>query len=129
MKFLGVDWGLNRIGLAISEGEVASPLGTLNVQANSFDKAVAKVMAVAVEEKAQQLILGKPEGKMGKIVEDVAKALRKQGADVVLADETLSTQEAKRTMIEMGMGQKARREDNAVAAAIILQRYLDETKG
>lgn len=126
MKYLGIDWGLNRIGLAISEGRLASPLGTLNVQASGFDKAVAKLMTIISEEEAQQIVLGNPEGKMGGIVEKVAITLRKRGLSVVLADETLSTQDAKRLMVELNIGKKARKEDNAVAAAIILQRYLDE---
>lgn len=126
MKYLGVDWGLNKIGLALSEGEIASPLATLNVQANGLYKAVAKVTVIAREKNIGQVVLGKPEGKMGEIVESVAAGLKKEGLDVILADETLSTKEAKRVMLQLGMKRKSRREDNAMSASIILQRYLDE---
>lgn len=126
MKYLGLDWGLKKIGLAVSEGELASPWGIINVQKNSLDKAVAKVKAVVEREEVEYIILGKPEGEMGKIIEKAAEALKKQDLDVSLVDETLSTQDAKRLMLEMGMRKRARKEDNAVAAALILQRYLDE---
>lgn len=126
MKYLGVDWGMIKIGLAISEGEIASPWGTVIVQKNSLSKAVAKVVAIAKQEEANQMVIGKPEGEMGQVVEKAVNALQKQGLNVVLTDETLSTQNAKSKMLELGFGRKARKEDNAMAAAIILQRYLDE---
>ena len=126
MKYLGVDWGLNKIGLALSEGEIAGPFTTLNVKSNSFDKAVAKVVAIAREKNIDRVVLGKPEGKMGEIVEKVAVNFKQVDLDVTLADETLSTKEAKRVLLQLGMKRKSRREDNAMSAAIILQRYLDE---
>lgn len=124
MRYLGVDWGMKRIGIAISEGELATPLKTIHV--TGLEDAVAKMIGCIEDEIADLIILGQPEGEMGKIVEKVAKRLKNEGFEVRLADETLSTKSAKSLMIEMGLGQKDRGEDNAVAAAIILQRYLDE---
>lgn len=126
MKYLGVDWGMTKIGLAVSEGEIASPLGVATLQKNSLGKAVAKIVAIAKKEVVDRIVIGKPEGEMGQVVEKAVNALQKQGLNVVLADETLSTQNAKSKMLELGFGRKARKEDNAMAAAIILQRYLDE---
>lgn len=126
MKYLGLDWGLKKIGLAISEGEVASPLDILSIPKNSLQEVVAKVVAVAKEKNIEQMVIGKPEGEIGRMVEKVATKLKKEGLRVVLTDETLSTREAKEVMLRMGIRQKARRQDNAMAAAIILQRYLDE---
>lgn len=126
MRYLGIDWGLKKIGLAISEGDIASPLKTISV--NSFEDAVVKVAGVIEDEIADLLVLGHPEGEMGEMVEKIAKRLKAEGFDVVLADETLSTQESQSLMIEMGLSKKDRREDNALSAAIILQRYLDEKK-
>lgn len=124
MRYLGIDWGLKKIGLAISEGEIATPLKTVSV--NSFEDAIVKVTGVIEDEIADLIVLGNPEGEMGKIVKKVVKRLKSEGFDVVLADETLSTRESKTLMIEMGLGKKDRREDNALSAAIILQRCLDE---
>lgn len=124
MKYLGIDWGLKRIGLAISEGQLASPLDCLIV--TNLNDAIEKVKKVVDREKIDKVILGKPEGEMGKKVVEVAKRLQQIGIDVTLADETLSTQKAKSLMIEMGYGRKSRRDDNATSAAIILQHFLDE---
>lgn len=124
MRYLGLDWGLKKIGVSFSEGDLATPLKTIHVK--NFEDAIAKVSACIEDEIADLIVLGHPEGEMGKIVEKVAKRLKNEGFEVILADETLSTSSAQKLMIEMGLGQKERKEDNAVAAAIILQRYLDE---
>lgn len=124
MRYLGIDWGLKKIGLAVSEGEIATPLKTISV--NGFEDALTKVISAIEDEIADVIIIGKPEGEMGEAVKIVVKRLKSEGFEAILADETLSTQQAKSLMIEMGLGKKARREDNALSAAIILQRYLDE---
>ena len=126
MKYLGVDWGLNKIGLAVSDGDIASSYRVLNVQKNSLYEAVAKIAAIVKSREVEYVILGKPEGKMGEIVEKVTVALKKEGLNVILVDETLSTQNAKKMMAEMGFKRKARQNDDAVSAAIILQSFLDE---
>jgi putative holliday junction resolvase len=126
MRYLGIDWGLKNIGLAISEGEIASPLKT--IQVNNFEEAILKVSGVMEDEIIDLIILGNPEGSMGKIAKKVANRLKSEGFEVIMVDETLSTKNSKIMMIEMGLGRKKRRDDNSVAAAIILQRYLDENK-
>lgn len=127
MRYLGIDWGFKSIGLAISEGQIASPVSSLSV--SGLSDAVSQVVKFIKKEEIDVVILGKPEGEMGKAVESAKKALEEKDIKVTLADETLSTQEAKQTMIEMGLGRKARQDDNAVSAAIILQRFLDEKEG
>jgi len=126
MKYLGVDWGMNKIGLAYSGGEIASSWCVLNVQKNTLGKITAKLKAIVEKEKFDVIVLGKPEGKMGKVVENAKMHLEKAGMVVFLADETLATQEAQKLAIKMGIGKKKRRQDDAQSAAIILQRYLDE---
>ena len=44
MKYLGVDFGMRRVGLALSEGTLASPLKIIHGQ--SLDDLVAKVSEV-----------------------------------------------------------------------------------
>lgn len=124
MKYLGLDWGLKRIGVAISEGELASPLTTLEV--HSLTEAVEKVKQLAIKEGVEEIIIGQPEGQSGKMVEKAIAQVQKLGLRVTAADETLSTQRAQSKMRELGVGKKDRREDNALSAAIILQQYLDE---
>lgn len=124
MKYLGVDWGLKKIGLSVSSGDFASPLKTIQIK--DFQDGIEKIVNLAKIEKVDMVIVGQPEGNMGRISGKVIMSLRKRGLEAVGADETLSTREAQRLMLEMGNPQKKRKDDNAVSAAIILQRYLDE---
>lgn len=123
MKYLGVDFGLRRIGLATSEGNLAAPLNLVEVK--GFKDAVEKITQIAKQENFDKIVIGLPEGKMGKTVLGFVKALKKTGLDVDFADETLSTQQALDHMIELKIPQKKRRFRDDIAAALILQNYLD----
>lgn len=123
MKYLGVDFGLKRIGLAFSEGELSTPFKTLEVR--NFKDAVEQVQHLIEEEGFEQIVVGLPEGKIGQTVKGFIKALRKTGFRVEEADETLSTHQATIQMIESGIKRDKRQSSDATAAAIILQNYLD----
>lgn len=122
MKYLGVDFGLRRIGLATSDGELASPYKV--IEGRSFADLVKKVSKEAVG--FDKIVIGLPEGKIGQTVMGFVKALKKSGLNVETADETLSSQQALEKMIELNVSKKDRRIVDAVAAAIILQNYLDQ---
>ena len=123
VKYLGLDFGLKRVGLAISEGTLASPFKILEV--NNFQDALGQVVELVSKEKIDRVVVGLPEGKISKTVIGFIKALKKQGLDVESADETLSSQKALQQMIESDISKKGRRVNDSVAAAIILQDYLD----
>lgn len=123
MKFLGIDYGLRKIGLAISEGELASPWKILEVK--NFSDALSKTSEIIKSGGFEKIVIGLPQGKMGKSVIGFVKALKKDGFDVETASEVLSSKRALQTMIEQGFGQKRRRDEDAFSAAEILQNYLD----
>lgn len=124
MKYLGVDFGLRRIGLAVSDGELASPWQILEVK--GFSDAVGKTLKIIKNGEFQKIVVGLPEGRMGKNVRGFINALNKNGIQADTADETLSSQKARQVMIEQGVGQRKRREEDAYSAAQILQDYLDQ---
>ncbi len=123
MRYLGVDFGLKRIGLATSEGTIASPLRVLEVK--SFKDAVLQVEKIVKDGIFDKVVVGLPEGKMGQTVRGFVNKLRKSGIEVLEADETLSTQEAFKQMVELNIPQQKRQVNDDIAAAIILQDYLD----
>lgn len=123
MRYLGVDFGLKRVGLAISEGELASPLKTIGV--NGLEDSVASMIQIIEAERIDQSVVGMPEGETGKLVKKFIRKLKARGVDIVEADETLSSQNALKSMIQMGVSRKKRRANDAQAAALILQNYLD----
>lgn len=121
MKYLGVDFGLKRVGLAVSEGELASPLKI--IEGSNFLGLLEKIKKEA--KSFDRLVIGLPEGKMGKLVNKAIKKLKAAGINIVEADETLSTQQASKQMLELNIPQKERRINDAYSAAVILQNYLD----
>lgn len=123
MKYLGIDFGSRRVGLATSEGMLASALNTVSVR--GFKDAVQKISEEIEKGKFSKIIVGLPEGKMGQTVTGFVSALQKKGFDVETADETLSSKIATQRMISQNVSKKKRRRNDATAAAIILQNWLD----
>lgn len=123
MKYLGIDFGLRKIGLAVSEGELVTPWEVLAV--TGFPDAVDKILFIIKEGQFNKVVVGLPEGKMGKNVTGFVNALVSSGIDVETADETLSSKTAKKLMIEQGISKKNRRFEDAYSACEILQNYLD----
>lgn len=123
MKYLGVDFGLKRIGLAISEGELASAWKIVEVR--NLTDGVEKISALISTEKFDKVVVGLPEGKIGKTVIGFIKALKKKGFDVESADETLSSKDATSLMIEMNISKKRRSMKDDYSAMLILQNFLD----
>lgn len=123
MKYLGIDFGLRRIGLATSEGNLAAPLKIIEVK--GFKDAVEKVIQEIQENRSDKIIVGLSEGKMGETILGFVSVLKKSGFDVETTDETLSTHQAIAQMIESNIPKAKRQDNDDTAAAIILQNYLD----
>lgn len=126
MKYLGVDFGLKRVGLAASDGLLASPLKVLT--GKNVEDLTGKVKQALEKENVDMVVVGLPEGKMATMVKKFARALKNFGVKVILSDETLSTQTAIKLMIEMGVPKRKRAINDSMAAALILQNYLDNLK-
>lgn len=123
-KILGIDYGKKKVGLALSEGELASGLDVLEV--NSLIDARNKVFQVIEKLGIELVVLGMPEsGESKKMAEKFLEELTKNGVNVEIVEETLSTKRALEEMIESGNSQKMRKKEDSIAAAIILQDYLD----
>ncbi len=124
MKYLGVDYGKKKIGLAVSEGEVASPLKILEV--NGLEEAFEKVSRVVGEEGIETMVVGKPEsGEVVKMVENFVKKMVGRGVEIVIVPETLSSHSARAQMRIIGSSKKQKLREDSHSAVIILQDYLD----
>lgn len=123
MRYLGIDYGLRRVGLALSEGTFSVPFKIIRVK--SLGGAVEQISQIVVREQIDIVVVGLPEAKMGKITIKFIKAIQDKGLNVQIADETLSSKNALQNMITSGVSKKKRKEIDAVAAAEILQNFLD----
>ncbi|MGB9723280.1 MAG: Holliday junction resolvase RuvX [Chloroflexia bacterium] len=132
-RLLGLDVGRRRIGAALSDpsGLLASPLGVIELR--GAGEGQAEVCAWVRAYGVARVIVGLPlhldgsEGEEAAWVREWAERLQARlDIPVELWDERLSTVAAERNLRESGMGRKRRRERrDAVAAALILQSYLD----
>ncbi len=136
---IGLDIGERRIGVALSDtlGMIAHPHAVLV----DYDPArLADYVAALLEESgADQVVVGLPitksgeEGAQAVAVRRFIEPLRSRGMEVVLRDERLSTVEAKKRLAEASAGRRSRRgkpkPDDAAAAALILQGYLESVAG
>jgi len=138
MKYLAIDYGRSHLGLAISEGFIAEPYDKFKNQ--SFDKTQDKnskikdasqklkvIKEIVNEEKIQQIIIGISEGEMAEETKKFGEGLKKiTGLSVEYQDETLTSKEAIKKMIESGKKRSDRQtKEHNFAACLILQSYLD----
>ena len=134
MRVIAFDIGSCRIGVAVSDpgGIIATPLGVWDRIAGV--QAQARELAqLAAQEGAERIVVGMPLSLRGEHeqaaqeMQRIVEALR--GAtdlDVVCWDERMTTAIAERAMIQDGMKRRQRRNKiDGVAAAVILQSYLD----
>lgn len=123
MKYLGIDYGKSKIGLAISEGILASPLKIVSV--HSLSDALVKIDQVINGEQIDQVVIGVPDsGQSLLMIRKFIDQLKKR-LPVVEVDETLTTQLVQQQLRELKVPRGKRAQDDALAAAMILQEYLD----
>ena len=134
---LGVDVGKVRIGLARSDnhGMLATPVETVaRDQAGVTD--LARILAVAVELDAVEVIVGLPLALSGNVtastddaVSFAARLAKVVAVPVRLVDERLSTVSAQAALRTSGRAAKTHRPViDQVAATIILQHALDSER-
>jgi putative Holliday junction resolvase len=133
MRVLALDVGEKRIGVAISDLSQTLARSLQVIQRSSRQEDFAAVARLTDEYDVEKVVVGYPrslDGMAGAQAErvehyaaDLAKALT---IPVLLWDERFSTVSAERLMRQAGLGGDKKRERiDAVAAAVILQDYLD----
>jgi len=132
-RVLVVDYGAKRVGLAVSDplGLSARPLSVV-----PRSSAVVNVMNLVKELDVGTIVVGLPTGLSGgegtsasearKLADELGTAT---GVDVVLLDERFTSRMAEEKLVQTGMKRRERRQKvDKVAAAIILQDYLDSQR-
>lgn len=133
MKILGIDLGLARTGIAISDfNEVlASPFCV--IEETNLDTLIQKICQICYNENIKKIVVGMPRNMNGSEGEAAQKA--RSFADqlenflklpVLMVDERKTTVSANNILNETNIrGRKRKKIIDAVAATIILQHYLD----
>jgi len=133
MRILALDVGDKRIGVAISDPSQLLARSLKVIQRGSRQEDFAAVARLVEEYEVERVVVGYPRSLDGTVGEQADKVERYAAGlaevltvPVLLWDERFSTVSAERLMREAGSRGKKRREwVDAVAAAVILQDYLD----
>ncbi|MEK7560946.1 MAG: Holliday junction resolvase RuvX [Patescibacteria group bacterium] len=129
MRYLGIDYGEKRIGLALSDkdGKIAFPYATIAARGRKDTRIFPALRVIIDREKISAIILGLPRAADGRdtkqtaAVRGFAEKLKKSfSLPVEYENEILTTRMAAKVGIP-------KEERDAAAAAIILQSYLDRT--
>jgi len=126
-KYLGIDYGASKIGLALAdlETKIATPFKILIKEKDP----IAKIKEVCEQENVEKIIIGLPVGLKGvdskqykNVVNFINKLKQEIGLEIVEQDEKMTSIYAQKLLRET----KAKKLDDDVAAMLILQSYLDE---
>lgn len=123
MRILGIDYGRQKIGLAISEGILAEPLKVIKQ-----DQSLAEIKKICKDQQVTKIIIGLPESGLVEEIKLFAQKLSAAtGLTTTFQDEALTSRSAIVKMIAAGKNKKFRRQkEDAVAAALILESYLEK---
>lgn len=139
-RIVGIDFGLARIGLSLSDESkiLASPLMTFQAEKKSEETITKLVATLEADQKQkgyviEEIVVGLPlmmSGKMGFLADEVKHFIENLKKcipfPVITWDERLTTVQAERSLRESSLTRKRRSKVvDKVAAVIILQNYLD----
>lgn len=129
-RYLGIDWGKAKIGLALGDDEtgMATPLKTV--------KNIGEIFAVVASEEIDALVIGKPgffnsqdekanqhlsESDSPDYKKFIMEIETRSQVTVFLVDEMLTTKQAG----ALAGDKNTKADEDAIAAMLILQHYLD----
>ena len=134
MRYLAIDYGEKRTGLAICDaGElIASPLIVLTGQKTL----IPQILEVIERENIEAIVMGLPlnmddtEGPQVKLVQQFTKKLKEHtDKEINFHDERLSSFDAQGKLSGLDLTRKKKKKHlDAIAAAAILQSFLDEKR-
>lgn len=135
LKYLAIDFGTRRIGLAVSDPEarLAFPLKT--VYKTTRDKLFAEILAVLEEYGVQGVVLGLPHGPVAadgqealivrQVMNFATRLKRRIQLPIHLVDEEFTSKEAEERLRQAGLhGKKLKEVLDQQAAARILEAFI-----
>jgi putative Holliday junction resolvase len=137
MRTMGLDVGTKTVGVAVSDELGLTAQALVTVRRQNLRADLAELERIAGEHEVARCVVGLPvnmdgtEGPRAEATRAFGAALHKHlGLPVEYWDERLSTVAAERVLLEANLSRQKRRQVvDKVAAAIILQGWLDAGRG
>lgn len=135
-RFLGLDYGSARTGVAVSDLLGITAQGITSIKHTSDKELLEKLIPIIEEYKPVKIIIGMPlnmnstQGDRVKLTKKfILKLKRKFGIDVETIDERLTTVASHRTMTELEVKKDKKKQIvDMMSAVLILQMYLEKNK-
>jgi len=134
MRYLAIDYGLKRIGLAVCDAEeiIVSPLCQIASDPKNLSKAIEQIVSLNQENQIEAIIMGLPlnmddsEGQQAKCTREFSNQLQEKiSIPLHFQDERLSSAAADELLAGSGLSFKKRKEKrDMLAACDILQEFL-----
>ena len=136
-KYLGIDYGAVRIGIAVSDDTKTIAFGREFIGNNNTS--LKYIRSLVESENISKIIIGYPVSLKGEKtrqtleVEQFEAGLKKafMNIEIIRWDERFTSKIAQESMIESGMKKKKRQQKgniDIISAALLLQSYLDSVK-
>jgi len=122
MHVLGIDYGEKMVGVAISDGTYAQDLDSF-----ATNEAIDRIVLQCQQYLIEQIVIGEGTGRLSQTIDSFGKKLAGlTKLPIIYWDETLTTARAQAVLLTNRSTRKRRRtKEHQVAAALILQSYLD----
>ncbi|HTV48354.1 MAG TPA: Holliday junction resolvase RuvX [Phycisphaerae bacterium] len=131
-RILAIDYGLRRTGLAVADRETRLPAPLEVFEGLTDQQLVERIAELVVREEIGTIVCGMPlneDGSIGpqaKKTEQFVNLLQQRtGREIIHVDERLTTHDSEKKLSGIYTRKQKRRRIDAVAAARILQDYLD----
>ncbi len=127
MKLLGIDYGDSKVGLALGDSASGLSLPYHIIKNKNWQELISEIKKLCQTERIEQIVVGLPKQKtttdtqQTSVVRDFISHLEKElGVVVNVYDESYTSAQAQKLGVTG--------DDDAVAAMIMLQSYLDAQK-
>jgi putative Holliday junction resolvase len=135
-RFIGVDHGAKRIGVAVGDTETGMAFARPAMLRRALESDLDALAVLARAEAAETVVVGLPrnmdgsEGLQAASAREFGERLRQRGLDVEFADERLSSWQAGEQLSAAGRRpHRSSGELDSAAARLVLQEYLDAHRG
>lgn len=142
---LGIDYGRKRIGIAVSDPDALIATALTTIVTSSMREAINQLVVIIDRERPGEIVIGYPlhaDGRASEMSDAVDRFIERLGErlheqfgsagdiPITRSDEFVSSQEAEAVLHAHGKRIKGNKEKiDRLAAAILLQRYLDQRRG
>jgi len=138
MRYLAIDYGLKRVGLALCDPSetFVSPLRQIETDGFDQNKVVEQIDKITRENEVEAIVVGLPlnmdnsEGRQAKLTRQFSDKLSQAlSKPIFLQDERLSSAAADEMLADSGLSRKKQKEKrDMLAACDILRDFLDNQK-